>query len=122
MSATRSAGDEASVEVESSIGISCGDKLICPSSRTPLMKNYNPLMSLELIQALDVAAHFCHSPSCLNLTTERSFSALNCIKRSTTNKNRLNGLAHLYINVDIELVFADVIDEFSKTHCRLNFQ
>ena len=58
-------------------------------------------------------------------TTERSFSALKYIKnylRSTMNENRLNGLAHLYINRDIELDYADVIDEFSKTHHRLNFQ
>ena len=59
-------------------------------------------------------------------TTERSFSALKYIKknylRSTMNENRLNGLAHLYINRDIELDYADVIDEFSKTNRRLNFQ
>ena len=57
--------------------------------------------------------------------TERSFSALKYIKnylRSTMNENRLNGLAHLYINRDIELDYADVIDEFSKTNRRLNFQ
>jgi len=35
------------------------------------------------------------------------------------NENRLNGLAHLYINTDIELDYANAIDEFSKTH---NFQ
>jgi len=38
------------------------------------------------------------------------------------NENRLNVRAHLYINRDIELYYADVIDEFSETHRLLNFQ
>jgi len=31
------------------------------------------------------------------------------------NENGVNGLAHLYINRDIELDYPDAIDEFSKT-------
>jgi hypothetical protein len=85
-----------------------------------------------VVEALQSANEFGTYPSIQTLlhifatsTTERSFSALKYIKnylRSTMNENRLNGLAHLYINRDIELDYADVIDEFSKTNRRLNFQ
>lgn len=55
-------------------------------------------------------------------TGERSFSALKLLKtylRSTMREERLNGLAHLFINKDIELVHNEVIDEFSKKNRRL---
>lgn len=58
-------------------------------------------------------------------TSERSFSALKYIKnyslRFTMSQDRLNGLAHLYVNRDIELNYDDVIDEFSKVNRRLDF-
>ena len=57
-------------------------------------------------------------------TGERAFSALKYIKtylRSTMSENRLNGLAHLFINKDIDLNYNDVVDEFSKSNHRLNF-
>lgn len=57
-------------------------------------------------------------------TSERSFSALKYIKnylRSTMTDTRLNGLAHLYVNRDIQLNYDDVIDEFAKYNRRLNF-
>ena len=50
-------------------------------------------------------------------TGERSFSALKHIKnylRSTMGEEMLNGLAHLYINRDINLGYDKVIDEFGK--------
>jgi hypothetical protein len=57
-------------------------------------------------------------------TGERSFSALKYIKnylRSTMGETRLNGLAHLYINRDIELNYEAVIDDFGRKNRRLNF-
>ncbi|ELT92905.1 hypothetical protein CAPTEDRAFT_59361, partial [Capitella teleta] len=50
-------------------------------------------------------------------TGERSFSSLKYIKsylRSTMGEDRLNGLAHLFINRDIRIDPAAVIDEFAK--------
>ena len=57
-------------------------------------------------------------------TGERSFSALKYIKnylRSTMGEERLNGLAHMYINRDIELDYDSVIDEFGRENRRLKF-
>jgi len=57
-------------------------------------------------------------------TGERSFSALKYIKnylRSTMGEERLNGLAHMYINRDISLNYEKVIDEFGKFNRRLSF-
>lgn len=57
-------------------------------------------------------------------TGERSFSSLKYIKsylRSTMSEERLNGLAHLYINRDIRLQYDAVIDEFSRSNRRLSF-
>jgi lysozyme family protein len=51
-------------------------------------------------------------------TGERSFSALKYLKnylRSTMTEDRLNGLAHLYINRDIELEYGKVIEEFGTS-------
>lgn len=48
-------------------------------------------------------------------TGERSFSSLKFIKnylRSTMGEERLNGLAHMFINRDIVLNYDSVIDEF----------
>jgi hypothetical protein len=36
-------------------------------------------------------------------------------------ETRLNGLAHLYINRDIDLNYDAVIDEFGRKNRRLNF-
>ena len=57
-------------------------------------------------------------------TGERSFSALKYIKnylRSTMTDERLNGLANLYINRDIEADYDSVIDECGKHNRRLSF-
>ena len=57
-------------------------------------------------------------------TGERSFSALKYIKnylRSTMGEERLNGLAHMYINRDISLNYEKVVDEFGKFNRRLSF-
>jgi len=57
-------------------------------------------------------------------TGERTFSALKYIKnylRSTMGEPRLNGLAHLFINRDIELDYNLVIDDFGKENRRLKF-
>jgi len=57
-------------------------------------------------------------------TGERSFSALKYIKnylRSTMKEERLNGLAHLYINRDVELDYSKVIEEFARFNRRLSF-
>ena len=57
-------------------------------------------------------------------TGERTFSALkyrNNYLRSTMGEQRLNGLAHLFINRDIELDYNLVIDEFGKGNRRLKF-
>jgi hAT family C-terminal dimerisation region len=54
-------------------------------------------------------------------TAERSFSNLKFIKnylRSTMTENRLNGLAHLFINRDIKLDYNKVIDQFGGEHNR----
>ena len=50
-------------------------------------------------------------------TVEPSFSAQKCIKnylRSTMGEEMLNGLAHVYINRDINLDYDKVVDEFGK--------
>jgi hypothetical protein len=57
-------------------------------------------------------------------TGERSFSSLKYIKnylRTTMEEPRLNGLAHLFINRDIELDHDLVVDEFAKKNRRLSF-
>ena len=36
-------------------------------------------------------------------------------------EDRLNGLAHLYINRDISLDYGKVIDEFARRNRRLSF-
>jgi hypothetical protein len=57
-------------------------------------------------------------------TGERSFSSLKYLKnylRSTMGDERLNGLAHMYINRDISLNYDRVIDEFGKENRRLSF-
>jgi len=57
-------------------------------------------------------------------TGERSFSALKYLKnylRSTMNEDRLNGLAHLYINRDIRLDYGMVVDQFARFNRRLSF-
>lgn len=57
-------------------------------------------------------------------TNERSFSSLKLIKtflRTTTEEDRLNGLAHLFINKDIHLDYDKVINEFGRKNRRLNF-
>ncbi|ELU17192.1 hypothetical protein CAPTEDRAFT_133408, partial [Capitella teleta] len=57
-------------------------------------------------------------------TGESLFSSLKYIKsylRSVMGEDRLNGLAHLFINRDIELNYSHVIDEFSQSNRRLNF-
>ena len=57
-------------------------------------------------------------------TGERSFSSLKYLKnylRSTMGQDRLNGLAHLYLNRDTELDAAAVIDEFGRHSCQLSF-
>jgi hypothetical protein len=63
----------------------------------------------------------------LHVTTAtggKSFSALNYLKnylRSTMIEDRLNGLAHLYINRDTELAYGKVIEEFETHNRRLAF-
>ena len=50
-------------------------------------------------------------------TGERSFSTLKYLKnylRSTMTEDRLNGLAHLYINRDVPLDYSKVIEEFAR--------
>ena len=57
-------------------------------------------------------------------TGERSFSSLKYIKsylRSTMGEQRLNGLAHLFINRDIPLDYKLVTDEFGRHNRRLKF-
>jgi hypothetical protein len=57
-------------------------------------------------------------------TGGKSFSALKYLKnylRSTMTEDRLNGLAHLYINRDIELEYGKVIEEFGTRNRRLAF-
>jgi hypothetical protein len=61
----------------------------------------------------------------LHVTTAtggKSFSALKYLKnyvRSKMIEDRLNGLAHLYINRDIELAYGKVIEEFEMRNRRL---
>ena len=65
---------------------------------------------------------------CLPVTTasgECTFSALKYIKsylRSTMTEDRLNGLAHMYIDKDIKLDYDKVIDIFSKSNRRLKLR
>jgi len=90
----------------------------------------------SVVEALRVAAELGTYPSIsillqifatLPVTTatgERSFSALKYIKNyllSTMGEERLNGLAHMYINRDITLNYEKVIDEFGKFNRRLSF-
>jgi hAT family C-terminal dimerisation region len=58
-------------------------------------------------------------------TGEQSFSSLKFIKnylRSTMGEERLNGLAHLFINLDIKLDCQSVIEEFGRYNRRLAFK
>jgi hypothetical protein len=51
----------------------------------------------------------------LPATSRKSFSALKYLEiylQSTMTRDRLNGLAHLYINRDIELEYGKGIEEF----------
>ena len=41
--------------------------------------------------------------------------------RSTVGEERLNGLAHMYVNRDIELDYDSVIDEVGRENRRLKF-
>jgi hypothetical protein len=65
--------------------------------------------------------------STLHVTTAtggKSFSAFKYPKnylRSKMIEDRLNGLAHLYINRDIELAYGKVIEEFEMHNRRLAF-
>jgi len=57
-------------------------------------------------------------------TTERTFSCLKLLKtylRSTMTEARLNGLAMMYVHRDLNISVDSVIDEFAKSHRRLNF-
>lgn len=58
-------------------------------------------------------------------TAERSFSSLRRLKtwlRSTTTQQRLNGLALMHMNRNIDLNINDVIDKFAQKKSRkLNF-
>ena len=119
------AGDEASVEAEYIRWQQLWrqtDLSKRPKTVVEALQSANEFGTYPSIQTL---LHIFATLPVTTSTTERSFNALKYIKsylRFTMNENRLNGLAHLYINRDIELDFADVIDEFSKTNCRLNFQ
>lgn len=90
----------------------------------------------DVCEALEIASELGTYPSIAILlrifatipvttaTGERSFIALKYIKnylRSTMGERRLNGLAHLYINRDIELNYEAVIDDFRRKNRRLNF-
>ena len=69
------------------------------------------------------ATDFRHNTSD-HCTGERSFSALKYNKnylRSTMGEQRLNGLAHMYINRDIDIDYDLVIDEFGRNNRRLKF-
>jgi hypothetical protein len=49
-------------------------------------------------------------------TPERTFSALRLLEtylRNRTNENRLNGLAHMYLNSAVAVDVQDVIDRFA---------
>jgi hypothetical protein len=55
------------------------------------------------------------------VSTKRSFSSLKIIKtylRSTMGKERLNGLAMLHINKDIQVKPGEVLGVFTKKHKR----
>ena len=57
-------------------------------------------------------------------SSERTFSTLRRLKtyiRSTIGENRLNGLAQITINRDIEINIEAVIDELVKKPRRLDF-
>jgi hypothetical protein len=57
-------------------------------------------------------------------TDGKSFSALKYLKnylRSTMTEDRLSGLAHLYINRDIEVEYGKVIEEFGTRNGCLAF-
>jgi hypothetical protein len=57
-------------------------------------------------------------------TCDRSFSALKYLKnylRPAMTEDHLNGLAHLYINRDIELEYGKAIEEFGTINRRLAF-
>jgi len=88
------------------------------------------------VEALRVASEFGTYPAiCVLLqiyatlpvttaTGERSFSALKYLKnylRSTMGEERLNGLAHLYINRDIPVDYSKVVEEFARCNRRLSF-
>ena len=56
------------------------------------------------------------------VTGERSFSALKYLKnylRSTMTEKRLNGLAQMYINRDIQFNYERVVDIFSEKNRRV---
>lgn len=74
----------------------------------------NIIVCLRILGTLPVTSCEC----------ERSFSALRRLKeysRNTMGQERLNGLALLYIHMDIVPDFDKVIDAFSETNRRLKF-
>jgi len=73
-------------------------------------------------------ADLCHKSSdncnCDRYQLLAVYSALKYIKnylRSIMGKKRLNGLAHMYINRDIELANESVIEEFGRKNRRLKY-
>jgi len=81
-------------------------------------------MTLGTYPGISVLLHIFITLPVTTATGERSFSALKYLKnylRSTMGEARLNGLAHMYINRDLELDYDSVIDEFAVKNRRLSF-
>ena len=98
-----------------------------PEEQRP-KKILQALKSAKLIRAYPIIETLLQIFATLPVTTacgERSFSALKYIKtylRSSMKEDRLDALAHLYINKDIRLDRDQVIDQFAKSNRRLNLK
>jgi len=95
------------LELNTSVGNSCGEKLSNQAPENRCLGITDPLMSLEpsysSIQRQTLLHTFVTLPACVNSTTARSFSALKYITnylRSTMNENRLKDLI-IYISKGI---------------------
>lgn len=98
-----------------------------PADQRP-EKVLDALKTARKLRTYPITETLLHIFATLPVTTasgERSFSALKLIKtylRSSMKEDRLDSLAHLYINKDINLDRDHVIDQFAKSNRRLSLK
>jgi hypothetical protein len=97
------------------------------SENDKLMTCTDALHAAELLRTYPAISQLLRIFATLPVTTatcERSFSAMSYLKtylRTTMTEQRLNGLAHLFVNRDIDLNYDSAIEAFSVSNRRLEF-